>query len=248
MDDSVTEQGAFSLIRWRREATRDEPKNVGIILVGSDSKEAMIRTLPISSVSHRLADQGLLDDLIEGLRTRLIGTPVSDSLLTELHGNLQRSVVVTEPRPVAVTKIDETLDALFKAYCARRGAPRSMTKSVVLDRVVVALRRQGYHVRRGVTKEGFLFDAVVQNGGPSETALEVLSFAVARKDWSPVLHDAAHFLYALERVDVDGTAVLEPPREASGPTPFTRVRKWLKDAQVDWVEPADLASEQAKIF
>ncbi len=53
---------------------------------------------------------------------------------------------------------------------------------------------------------------------------------------SPVLHDAGHFLYALERVEARGRAVIQPPGSRSGANASAahkRVRRWLDFASVE---------------
>jgi hypothetical protein len=47
--------------------------------------------------------------------------------LTRMRESMHRSVYSTEPQPVAVYDEAETLEALFKAYLAPRGAPRNPT-------------------------------------------------------------------------------------------------------------------------
>jgi len=64
--------------------------------------------------------------------------------------------------------------------------------------------------------DGFVFDAVLRDQRRPHRVFEVLSFAAPRKDWSPVFHDAGHFLYALERVQTAGTAVILEPSTGAG--------------------------------
>ena len=72
-----------------------------------------------------------------------------------------------------------------------------------MDRAVQALRAQGARARRGAYIDDFIFDIVVE-GEHERAVFEVLSFAVGRKDWTPVERDAGHFLYAMTKLGVRG--------------------------------------------
>jgi hypothetical protein len=76
---------------------------------------------------------------------------------------------------------------------------------------------------------------------------EVLSFAAPRKDWTPVERDAAHFLYALGRVnEVEGTAVIQPPPPGrAGTSSYERVLRWFGEEDVTTVAPDELTSQLA---
>src|SRR5437870_5011960 len=102
MDQSVgVDQGFFSLVRWRSDVTRDEARNVGVLLVDPSEGRGTLRALPISAVSPRLKEQGLADELLERLRLRLEEKATAETLM-QLHDVLQRSLFVSEPRPVAI--------------------------------------------------------------------------------------------------------------------------------------------------
>jgi hypothetical protein len=124
-----------------------------------------------------------------------------------------------------------------------------MTKGKVLDHVVSQIRQRGLDVQRGSYLKDFLFDAVVSRG-KKRSALEVLSFATAAQVWSGVEHDAGHFLFALERVDVPGMAVIQPPTDEShqnAATAFERVSRWFRTAKVPIVAPDVVGDELAGI-
>jgi hypothetical protein len=239
-------RGYYALLRWRFDPTRDEARNVAVVLVDERGAFGGLRHAAISSISPRLHDQGIVDDVLLGLEERLRdGLQLSD--LKSLHESLQRSLVITAPEPVAVGDPEETLDALYRALIAPRpSGSRALTKGVLLDRVVTSLRKQGLPARRGSYIDDFIFDIVVPNGART-SVFEVLSFAAPRKDWTPVERDAAHFLYALGRVtDVEGTAVIQPPPDRrAGTASYERVRRWFGDEAVTTVAPDDLASQLA---
>jgi len=241
-------QGFFSLLRWRPDVTRDEAKNVAVLLVAPEERVGTIRSVPISAVSSRLKEQGLVDSILVQLAARLEQEAQPNfATLQELHDSLEASLYVTEPRPVAVPDLDETLTALYRAFLSTPGHARAVTKSVVLDRVVATLRKRGFKVERGGEIGDFLFDAVVKSRGRPPNVFEVLSFATPRKDWTPVLHDAGHFLYALERVEATAKAVIQPPSDSLGAdasAAHKRVRKWLDSAQVESLAPDELEAEQ----
>jgi hypothetical protein len=246
MADTAVAQGFYSLLRWRVDPTRDEARNVAVMLVDAQGEFGAIRHAPISTISPRLRDQGILDELLLGLEQRFrSGGRLRD--LEELQESLQRSLVVTEPQPVAVTDPEETLTALYRAYLAPRGGrSRAPTKGVVLDDVVAALRRQKVKARRGAYVRDFIFDVVIdQTRVRPASVLEVLSFAAPRKDWTPVERDAGHFLYALGRLEIAGKAVVQPPAAGNGAAQsYDRVRRWLEDEKVPIVEPEQLVEKQ----
>lgn len=241
-------QGHYALLRWRVDPTRDEARNIAVLLVDARGRFGGVRHAPVSSISPRLRDQGIVDDVLLGITQRIDdGLRLRD--LRELHSLLRESLVVTDPEPVAVGEPDETLDALYRAFIApRAGGSRALTKGVLLDRVVTSLRRQGLPVRRGAYIDDFIFDVIVSEGAQT-SVFEVLSFAVPRKDWTPVERDAAHFLYALRRVGhVEGRAVIQPPSERrAGRTSYERVRRWLDEEDVPTLAPDELTTPQLEL-
>jgi hypothetical protein len=248
MDDVA--QGHYSLLRWRASPTRDEARNVAVLLVGADGGQGAVRAAPLSSISPRLHDQGILDDVLLGLEERLSRGGVNVDALEELSQTFERALVVTEPEPVAIRgEIGDTLMALYRAYVAPRvGGSRKRTKGVVLDGVVESLRKRGFEARRGQYVGDFIFDVVLE-GERTTTALEVLSFAVERKSWTPIEQDAAHFLYGLrllrEQRDMEGRAVVEPPTDGNGATEsYERILRWLEREDVPTYNPQDIADPQ----
>jgi hypothetical protein len=245
MAESEVARAFYSLLRWRLDPTRDEARNVAVLLVDARGRFGGLRHAPVSSISPRLHDQGIVDDVLVGLQERFdSGLALKD--LQALHGSLQRSLVVTPPKPVAVPDFEKTLTALYRAYVAPhpRGS-RAPTKGAVLDRVVNALRSQGVRAKRGSYIDDFIFDVVLEGPRKTRTVLEVLSFATPRKDWTAVERDAGHFLYALSRLDVPGRAVIQPPADRNGAAEsYERVRRWLEADDVPTVEPEDLLEPQ----
>jgi hypothetical protein len=159
----MTDQGFYSILRWRTDATRDEARNVAVLLVDRDGRLGGMRAAPISSISPRLHEQGLLDAILVNLEATFQGSsrPTLETL-EQLRAHLQRSLVLTEPRLVAVPDVDVTLDALYRAYAAPKGGgSTAATHGRVLDRVMTQLRRRGWSVKRGEYVGDFIFDLVV---------------------------------------------------------------------------------------
>jgi hypothetical protein len=242
-------RGYFSLLRWISDRTRDEARNVGIMLVDPESGFRGLRSAPVSAVSPRLHDQGLLDEMIVQLEGNLQSSdrPGVD-LLTDLHRSLTQSLVVSEPKPVAITDVEEDFQALYRAYLATRGGGgRALTKGVVLDRVISAMRESGRQVKRGAYIEDFIFDVVVEDPGEPRSVIEVLSFAAPRKDWTPIEHDAGHFLYAANELEVAPSAVIQPPENGTADAAhesYERVVRWLTRARIPHRTLEDLKQEQ----
>jgi hypothetical protein len=239
----LASRGFFSVLRWRADPTRDEARNVAVVLVNEDGTAGGVRAAPISSVSGRLHEQGLLDGMVEGLQQRFDGSHkprLSD--LVAMRSQLQRSLYLSEPQPVAVSDVDLVLDALYHAYAApRTGGSAAATKGRVLDHTLAMLRRRGWVVRRGEYVGDFIFDLVADK--PERLVGEVLSFASGAANLVPVERDAGHFLYGLKRLAIDGLAVLkEPPDDASQSVieSFRRVHRWLGDEGVRIVRTDDL--------
>lgn len=246
MVSQQTQQGFFSLLRWRTDPVRDEARNIAVVLVEAKGGYGGLRHVALSAVSPRLHEQGILDAALVALEEQ-----VSDARtftlerLTAMHRSMHQSLYLTKPKPVAVADRDKVLEALYRAYIAPRGSGgRRPTKSVVLDRVVRACRAQGIEVRRGAYIEDFIFDAVIPTSGHPRV-IEVLSFAAERKDWAPIERDAGHFLFALGQLGLVGAAVVQPPSPASqsrASEPYRRVRRWLDKHGVQTVTPDEATS------
>src|SRR5262249_2964260 len=150
-------------------------------------------------------EQGIVDGVLNEIerqfaaeRKPTLGT------LDELASSLSHSLYLTPPKPTAMPDADLVLSAIYKAYVSPRGGGSSVrTKGKVLDQVATRLRRGGFEVRRCNFLGDFLFDALVDTKA-TPAAVEVLSFATSAQKWTPVEHDAGHYLYALEQVEVPG--------------------------------------------
>lgn len=247
MEMMARERGYFSVVRWRSDATRDEARNIAIVLVDAEGQFGGIRMAPPSALSSDPRQQGFLDAMLHGLENQFQGENRPDlARLRELSDSLSNSLYLTKPRATAVPDPDLTLQALYRAYVAPLPSPRAITKGVVIDRVVKILRGRGFNVHRSEYVGDFLFDAVVQRTeGP--IACDVLSFAGGKQDWTPTERDAGHFLYGLERVKMPGIAVIQPPTEESrseARTSFERVRRWFHEAAIPVRLPDELADSQ----
>jgi hypothetical protein len=217
-----------------------------VVVVEERGAVSGFKPAPVSSISSRLHEQGLLDAALQGLEGQMTGsTAFTMERLTALRAQLGNSLYLTEPAPVALAEnIDTAVAALYKALVAPRGGgSRRMTKSVVLDKVVSGLRRDGFSVQRGAYVEDFIFDAVLESGN-KQSVMEVLSFAAPRKDWAPIERDAGHFLFALQELSLRGSAVLKPPKEnasSNAAEHFTKVQRWMERHNVPFATPDELA-------
>lgn len=239
MDASLASTGHFSVLRWRNDGTRDEARNVAVIVVGNDGDRAAMRAAPISSISPRLHDQGILDRWLTGLDLQFqqAGTEAL-GLLLSLHDSLQHSLYLTEPQPTAVPDLDLTAGALYRAFVAPRSrGSNEITSGKLLDRTVKRLRQSGLNVRRGEYIDSFLFDAVVDSPR-GVSAVEVLSFATSAHNWAPAERGAGHFLYAVRRLSMHAAAVIEPPADfsnAQARQAYEHVSRWMKDESIQVV-------------
>lgn len=250
MAEHLMKQGYFSILRWRSDPVRDEARNVAIILVGENGEFGGVEAAPISRVSSRLNEQGLLDSMIDGLSRQFQDEVKPDlAALSSMHSSLTNSLIITEPQPVAVKDEQETLQSLYKALVAPKGGGGAkFTKGAVLDNVIRNLRRHGLETKRGNYIDDFIFDVTIEASSQKRSVMLVLSFAGKRQDWSPMEKEAGHFLYALENVDVAGTSVFQPPIQSSTDkayTSFYRVTKWCESSGIKVVEPEALKEPTA---
>ena len=141
------ERAYYSVLRWRPEPARDEPKNIGVLVSGIEGDFFELRSVNLGRVSTKIAEQGLLDRMVEGLRERFTATRPTLGELRELRSELRsQAVTLTEPRPAAVVNGDpgKTVNALFAALVRPAAVGGgSWTKGRILDRVVPKLRRRG---------------------------------------------------------------------------------------------------------
>ncbi len=239
-------QGHFSLLRWRVDATRDEARNVAVVLVDRDGHFGGIRAAPISAISTRLHDQGVLDGIVTGIEAQFNQErKPSLGVLSEWRSSMHDSLYFTEPRPTAVPDPDMVLNALFLAYVRPQyGGGNALSKGRILDKVVRRIRSRGLDVARGAYIGDFLVDAVVSRGDSTE-AVEVLSFASSARKLTPVEHDAGFFLHAVRETEVDGLAVVQPPvspNAQSAIDSYDRVRRWFDKALIPLI-PLDQMDE-----
>jgi len=241
----VNQTGYYSILRYRRDVARDEAKNLAVLLVTEDGSAGGFKSAPVSTISKVLRQQGLLDSLLDGLRRQFSGElkpTLAD--LEKMHEQLDRSIVVTEPRRTAVPDEARTLSALYRAYVApmARGGGY-LTKATVLNRVSEVFGLQGLRYEREKHIDDFRFDLVLEDQPSHPTVAEVLSFATPAHDWMPVEHDAGYFLYALQKLDLPGFAVVQAPSPKSLQSAFEaheRVHHLFDEAHLRVLRPSEL--------
>jgi len=250
VDVNRLDRGFYSVVRWRPNATRDEARNIAVVLVDSEGQFGGIRIAPPSSLSQDVRQQGFLDTILQGLESQFGEKHRPDlSHLRSLSETLSQSLYVTPPRATAVPDPDLTLHALYKALVQPVSTPRSLSKGVVTDQVVIALRKRGWGVRRGEYLGDFVFDAVVDRP-QGAVVWDVLSFATIKRDPIPAERDAGHFLYGIERLKLPGRAVIQPPLDDSSDqvqASCARVRHWFEEARVPVHAPEDLKDPQMSL-
>ena len=255
MAEQLRRQGYFSVLRWRNDPTRDEAKNIAVVLVDPEGAFGGVRSVPPSSVGKALREIGLLDTMINSLAGRFEHQPFPTlNDIEKMHGDLGDSLVLSEPRPVVVKDEKETLEALYKAFLKPTGfsVSKALTKGAVIDLVARKLRRRGFKVKLAEYVDDFVFDAVVEKQTSRRPVVaEILSFATDRKDWIPMEHDAGHFLYAMDQVSLKGFAVVQPPAP-NGPKAarkaHDRVLRWFGKEQVSVLSPKELDNGSFALF
>src|SRR4051794_2924188 len=101
-------QGYFSLLRWRNDATRDEARNVAVMLVDPKGGFSAFRQAALSTISSNLRDQGLLDAVLSSLQDQFKTQTFTLERLEALQKTLNRSLYLTEPSAVAVSDVEAT--------------------------------------------------------------------------------------------------------------------------------------------
>jgi len=247
---TINAQGYYSILRWRTDVARDESKNVAILLVDAEGMYGGIRYAPVSSISSRLHDQGLLDQMIVNLARQFEGAnKPTVQTLRELSHSLSHSLYLTEPLPTALPNPDGVLKALYSAYVSPRGGGgQPLSKGKILDRVISALRRQGRSVSRGQYIGDFIFDVTIEDESRA-SVMGILSFAAAPRNLINVEYEAGHFLYGLDRVDRTGIAVMQKPPDArpEASASYLRVENWMNERNVQVLTPDEVAAGMMKL-
>ena len=235
--------GYYSLVRFSSDLVRGEPRNIAVILVDSDAPEGAVRAAPLSRVAPRVRDAGVLDAVLRSLAARVqAGEIIGQAGLMSIASTSTSTVSISAPKPAIVDgEMKESLDRLYQSFVGVRSARQPLRKGEILDRLVASLVRTGAPVQRDAYVKDFAIDALIS--GSSHAAIQVLSFCVGDSRGVTVEREAGHFLFGMERLRIDATAVLQPPIEASGKglwTSYDRVQRWLDDARVPSVRPSDI--------
>lgn len=245
------DQGYFSLLRWRSNPTRDEARNVAVLLFDAEGTFGGVKAANVTSISPKLREQGILDAMLSGLKKRFAVEPKPDlAEIRRMHSLLNQSLYVTDPRPCAVGNPTSSLNTLYDAYVARPGGGGGPTKARLISKVVGQLRDEDLTVDRDVPIRNCVFDILVTNQR-ARVAMDILTFAQPqRNDWQEAEHDAGHFLFGLRRADLVGVAVFEPPSTRStraAEESFGRVVEWYGDARVPILTPAEVAEHPGMV-
>jgi len=226
---------------------------VGDGSVADGSTRVWFKHAPVSQISGALADQGLIDCVLQQFEERFAaGQPLTVDQLSEMNRSMTHSLYFTPPEPTLASDPSTALSSLYRALVqpAYGGSSGVLTKGKALDAVVARLRTDGIKVQRGQYVGDFLFDAEVEGTG-STPVLDVLSFATTAKRWAPMEYDAGHFLYALGRVARPGLAVVVPPTAASHRSArmsHERVLRWFDKEGCPVVAPEDVVIETKKLI
>lgn len=249
MAEVVRRRGYFSILKWRDNPTRDEARNIAVLLVDPEGEFAGIRRAPPSALSTRLAQQGLIDDVLEGLKERFEGEePPNLADLNDMRTTFVNSIAISDPKPVVVKDLDKTLKALYKAYVQKTTSygGKPITKSALRSDVTQQLRRKGYKVALDHYVDDFRFDVVVEDPqSRGQTAAEVLSFANPKKTWTREEDGAGHFLFAIRYTNLEPLAIVQPPTEVSldiAIATFERVSRWFRNEKVEVVSLEDVVN------
>jgi len=226
----------YSLLRWRADPVRDEARNVAVLLLG-EGNVARFKAAPVSALAPGLREQGLLDQVLRRFEESVSeGRRVSLGQLEEMRSSMIHSLYFTPPQPASADDPDMTVEALYKALVhGAVGGGSEPTKGRILDGVIAVLRKSGLPVARGLYIGDFIFDAVIdRENAPVLSVLSFASVAKTARPWTLAEKDAAHFLFALDRVRRPGVAIVKPPEAASSQdarVSHGRVVGWFGEAR-----------------
>lgn len=241
----MTSEGFYSIIRYTPDPVRDEAKNVALMLIDEQRDVARLRVAPLSQLTPRLNEHGLLDKLLVHFGARLQAGELRDQRqVAALSRVIGPTLSLTAPVRAAIgDDVDATLKSLYTAFVApRRGRDSSISHGQLLDRLVKACRKAGAAVEPGAYVEDILFDAIV-SWRKRRTPVQVLSFETTTQNPHGIEQAAGHFLFALNRIHADGLCVMQPPvLKSTDPVKasYRRVRNWMQDGGVETVGPEDL--------
>lgn len=239
-------EGFYSLVRYTPDTARGEARNVAVFLVDEKRNLAMVKAAPLAQVARRIEEHGILDSLLVRFAERVqAGEFRRSDEVNYLARSVTGALTVTVTRPAAIEdRIDVTLNHLYKAFVRPRRGRDRISRSVILDRLVRACRRAHVHVEPGAYIRDVMFDAVLTD--PDRVMpIQVLTFETSGPRNMATEHAAGHFLYGLQRVKASGVCVVQAPSDmAVGESrlSFDRVSRWLEDAGVGMVTPADIGN------
>src|SRR6266571_1512542 len=92
----------YSLIRYIPDPARNEPRNAAVVL--SDAGDFVgMRFAPISRLSPKLAEQGILDGILSNVETCLLARRmITKDDLIALDRSWSSSLEITSPEPVSL--------------------------------------------------------------------------------------------------------------------------------------------------
>jgi len=253
--DVVITEGFYSVVRYSPNPARDEVKAVALMLVDEQRDLAQLRVAPLSQITPRLTEHGLLDEMLVRLATRMQAGEIRSRIEVEdLRGAIGPTLSLTPPMPAAITDdIDVSLKALYGALVApRQGREAGISRGQILDRLVRACRKAGASIAPGSYLDDVLFDAVVSSSS-GRVPVQVLSFETETENPRGVEQAAGHFLFGLSRVHEGGVCVIQPPFDRSSEparASFRRVSRWMSDEGVSILRPDEmpqLASSMAGV-
>src|SRR5260370_36829512 len=119
MGVTVTERGFCLVERWRSDSTRDEARNVAVVLVDAEGQFGGIRIAPPSTLSNDARQQGFLDTILHGLELQFEGDKRPDlERLRKMSEALTQSLYLTSPRPTTVPNPDLTPQRPYKDFAS----------------------------------------------------------------------------------------------------------------------------------
>ena len=250
----LLDRGQSFLVQYQLSSSRGELRNIAVVLVAESGGFAAVKHLPPSLLAGRVREQGILDAALVSLADVVSRQPEEAlARLDRLRRRREGTLVIGDPMPTDMAGSPErALAATFKALVTRPTARRAgYGKAEILDRAVSTLRGVGATVRVGEYLDDFLIDALIVQARDNPPAIiHAQTFDGARRDWSRLEQETAHFLFASEQIRGEAICVVQPPTERNGveagARSYSRVERWIADAGAAMIGPSAVASVAAR--
>lgn len=246
------DKGYFSILRWVPDVTRDEARNLAVVLVSESGEQGGIKAISSGSVSTSLAKLGIVDAIVGGLAARFEEEVKPDvHELQGLHASWQQSLQFTAPRLTMVPDWEQTLTTLFRSYVAKsHSGAGGQTSAQVQGRVCRMLEKHGCKPQQNVRLGDFRIPVMASSPWSKvEVGMNITSFAQpTKREWLDIEQDTAYFFRAVDKLEINPLAVVAPPTNKCRQEAFAShelILKWYESEGIRALPPQEIGSEDS---